>query len=128
MTIKKHILINGSKHILYPQKNYSEQEMLNKSKSFYDWMDERRSIREFSDQPVSKKVIENIIQTASTAPSGAHKQPWTFCAVSNPLLKTEIRQEAEKEEQESYSGRMSERWINDLRPFATFYCLSLILG
>lgn len=119
MTIKKHIIINGSKHILYPQKNYSDQEMLNKSKSFYDWMDERRSIREFSDQPVSKKVIENIIQTASTAPSGAHKQPWTFCAVSNPLLKTEIRQEAEKEEQESYSGRMSERWINDLRPFAT---------
>ena len=70
---------------------YPEQEMLEKSKSFFSLMDHRRSIREFSDQPVAKEVIENIIKTASTAPSGAHKQPWTFCVDSNPEIKKQIR-------------------------------------
>ena len=55
----------------------------------------------------------------STAPSGAHKQPWTFCAISNSELKTKIRKAAEKEEYDSYNGRMSERWIKDLKPIGT---------
>jgi iodotyrosine deiodinase len=57
--------------------------------------------------------------TASSAPSGAHKQPWTFCAISNPELKKSIREAAEKEEYESYHGRMSERWLRDLAPIGT---------
>jgi nitroreductase len=90
-----------------------------KARTFYEQMDTRRSVREFSDQPVSKTVIENIIKTASTAPSGAHKQPWNFAAISNMSLKTKIRQAAEQEEQINYSGRMSEEWRRDLAPLGT---------
>jgi nitroreductase len=93
--------------------------MIRRSSEFYHWLDHRRSIREFSDRAVPKEVIENIIQAASTAPSGAHKQPWTFCAVSDPALKSKIREAAEKEEKESYEHRMGERWKNDLAPMAT---------
>ena len=82
-------------------------------------MDKRRTIREFSNQPVDKKILENIIMTASSAPSGAHKQPWTFCLVGNPELKSKIRVAAEKEEYDSYNGRMSEEWLKDLEPFGT---------
>ena len=65
------------------------------------------------------EVMENIIMTAATAPSGAHKQPWSFCLVSDPALKSKIRQAAEAEEYENYHGRMSEEWLADLQPFAT---------
>lgn len=112
-------IINGFKHIRHEHESYSKEEMIRRSRTFYDWLDQRRSVREFSDRPVPKEVIENIIQAASTAPSGAHKQPWTFCAVSDPDLKTKIREAAEKEEKESYEHRMGERWKNDLAPMAT---------
>ena len=82
-------------------------------------MDSRRSIRNLSDKPIPREVIENIIKSASTAPSGAHKQPWTFCAVSNQEIKSKIREAAEKEEKISYEGRMSERWLKDLAPLGT---------
>lgn len=82
-------------------------------------METRRSLRAFSDRPVDLQTIELIIKTAATAPSGAHKQPWTFCAVQNPSIKKQIREAAEKEEYESYHGRMSEEWLNDLKPFET---------
>lgn len=82
-------------------------------------METRRSVRDFSDKPVPKEVIENILKSASTAPSGAHKQPWTFCVVSNPEIKKQIREAAEKEEYESYTKRMSEEWLDDLKPMAT---------
>jgi iodotyrosine deiodinase len=82
-------------------------------------MNKRRSLRMFSDAPVPKSVMENIIMTAGTAPSGAHKQPWTFCLISNPALKSEIRKAAEQEEYESYNGRMSEAWLKDLAKFDT---------
>jgi iodotyrosine deiodinase len=98
---------------------YPEQEMLEKSKGFFALMNKRRSIREFSEKPVAKEVIENIIKTASTAPSGAHKQPWTFCVVSNPGIKKQIRIAAETEEKESYENRMSDEWLKDLEKFAT---------
>jgi nitroreductase len=96
-----------------------EEEMIERSRSFYDFMNRRRSLRMFSDKPVPKEIIENVIKTASTAPSGAHKQPWTFCAISDPVIKSQIRKEAEKEEFESYNGRMSAEWLKDLEPFAT---------
>ena len=94
-------------------------ESLYKSEIYYKWLDTRRSIRDFSSRPVDRKVIENVIRSASTAPSGAHKQPWTFCAISDPKIKTEIRKAAEKEEYENYSSRMSEEWLDDLKPFGT---------
>ncbi len=82
-------------------------------------MDKRRSVRNFSPKPVSKEVMENIIKTASTAPSGANKQPWSFCLVSDPEIKKKIRIAAELEEKENYSNRMSKRWIMDLNVFGT---------
>ena len=118
MSIKKQKLIGGFNHSLYQYEPLSEDEMIKKSIAFYQWIDKRRSIREFSDQEVPKSVIENIILAASTAPSGAHKQPWTFCAISNAELKNKIRIAAEAEEKETYEHRMSDRWKNDLAPLA----------
>ncbi|MFD1095617.1 nitroreductase family protein [Salegentibacter chungangensis] len=117
--MKKEILINGFTHIAYGAESYEAAEMLDRSREFYRFMDKRRSVREFSDKPVAKEVIENIIRTAGTAPSGAHKQPWTFCAVSSAELKAKIREAAEKEEKENYENRMSERWKEDLKIFGT---------
>ena len=105
--------------IPYKTETYSEKEMLAKSKSFYQLMNKRRTVRDFSDKPVSKEIMENIISTASTAPSGAHKQPWSFCLVGDPEIKRQIRKAAEKEEKENYSSRMSERWLKDLDIFGT---------
>lgn len=106
-------------YIEYTKETYSEAEMLKRSREFYEWMDTRRTVRDFSDQQIPKEVIENILLAASTAPSGAHKQPWTFCVVTNPDLKKQIRVAAEKEEYDSYNGRMTEEWLEDLAPLGT---------
>lgn len=97
----------------------SKEKSKEESHSFYRLMNKRRSIRHFSDKPVDKEIIENIILTASSAPSGAHKQPWTFCAVSNSAIKKQIREAAEKEEYENYHGRMTDDWLADLAQFDT---------
>jgi len=115
----KEININGFRHSLYEHETIAPDDMIKKSDAFYHWLNKRRSIREFSDQDVPKKVIENIIKSASTAPSGAHKQPWTFCAISNKELKKQIRIAAEAEEKETYENRMGDRWKNDLAAMAT---------
>ncbi|MBP9151159.1 MAG: nitroreductase family protein [Flavobacteriales bacterium] len=99
--------------------NFSEDETRQRAKDFYEFMNNRRSLRVFSNKPVPKEVIENLIRTASTAPSGAHQQPWTFCAISSADIKSKIREAAEKEEYENYHGRMSDRWLKDLKPFGT---------
>lgn len=112
--------------IKYSFKKYSQNESLVKSLQFYRQMDTRRSVRDFSDEPVSKEVIDNIIMTASTAPSGAHKQPWTFCVISNKGLKRKIRELAEKEEKISYDGRMSDYWKRDLEPLGTTWVKEFI--
>lgn len=96
-----------------------ENEMLQRASAFQLVMDQRRSVREFSDKPVPRDIIEAIIKTASSAPSGAHKQPWTFVAVSNPSIKQQIRVAAEAEEYENYHGRMSDTWLDDLKVFDT---------
>ncbi len=93
--------------------------MDNKVNLFYDFLKSRRSVRDFIDKPVSKAIIEKIILSAATAPSGAHKQPWVFCAVSDSHIKKQIRIAAEEEEKESYESRMSERWLEDLKPIGT---------
>lgn len=108
-----------SEFIPYTYKAPSTAELKAKSKAYYELMNERRSLRMFSDKKVPLEVMQNVIKTAGTAPSGAHKQPWTFCLISNPQLKREIRKAAEKEEYESYHGRMSEQWLRDLEKFDT---------
>ncbi len=97
----------------------SSEDVLNRSLQFYQEMDKRRSCRYFTDEPVDKVVIENIIKTAASAPSGAHKQPWTFVAVQDPDIKKAIRISAEKEEKDFYEHRATEEWLADLAPIGT---------
>ena len=106
-------------HEPYRQETPSPAESLAAAESFRDRMATRRSLRFFSEAPVAREVVDAILQTASSAPSGAHKQPWTFCAVADRALKAQIRVAAEREEFASYSGRMSEEWLADLAPLGT---------
>ena len=107
-------------HIPYrPSFTPTETDLLARSRAYYNFLDTRRTVRDFSDRPVAREVIENLIRTASTAPSGANKQPWTFCAISNPDLKRRIREAAEAEEYRSYNGRMSAEWLADLAEIGT---------
>ncbi len=112
-------LIDGFEFIRYQPASFSNDEARHRSDAFYQWLNTRRTVRDFSDQPVDRKIIENAIRAASSAPSGAHKQPWTFCVVSDSRLKQQIRVAAEKEEYESYHGRMTPEWLEDLRPLQT---------
>lgn len=112
-------IIDGYEFISYHPERHTNDEIRQRSREFYQWLDLRRTVRDFSDRPVPREAIENILKAASTAPSGAHKQPWTFCVVTDPVIKKEIRLAAEKEEYESYHGRMSEAWLQDLRPLQT---------
>ena len=105
--------------IPYAAEALTEEEQRARADAFYDRMDARRSVRDFSDRPVPRALIERAIQTASTAPSGAHMQPWTFVAVSDPDVKRRIRLAAEEEERASYDGRMSDEWIEALEPLGT---------
>jgi len=106
-------------HIPYTRPQPSTNQLIEKSTGFYQLMEERRSVRFFTDREVPREVIENLIKTASTAPSGAHKQPWTFVAVSDPKIKSKIREAAEKEEYEFYHGRATQEWLDDLAPIGT---------
>lgn len=105
--------------IPYRPEVYDVAEMLRRAQEFEAEMDARRSIRHFSDRDVPRELIESAIRTASTAPSGAHRQPWKFVAVSKPELKQTIRSEVEKEEHLSYTKRMSQEWKDALRPMGT---------
>lgn len=89
------------------------------ARAFYETMKLRRSVRFFSDRPVSEEAIRWCIASAGTAPSGANKQPWRFVAVSNPELKRRIRVGAEAEEREFYERRATPEWLADLAPLGT---------
>jgi nitroreductase len=94
--------------------------MRRRARAFHEEMDRRRSVRAFSPDPVPRELIETAIRTASTAPSGAHRQPWKFVAVSDPAIKREIRLAAEAEERQSYvGGRMPAEWLEALAPLGT---------
>lgn len=108
-----------SSFLPYLPPRYDATEMLQRSRDFYQEMNTRRTLRMFSDKPVPRELIEQLLMTAGTAPSGAHKQPWTFCAVGDPQIKAQIREAAEKEEYVNYHGRMSDEWLQDLEPFGT---------
>tara|TARA_B110000503_G_scaffold135011_1_gene214792 strand:- start:986 stop:1663 length:678 start_codon:yes stop_codon:yes gene_type:complete len=99
--------------------NFNEDRVIDRSAQFFHELNGRRSIREFSDKKIPEGVIENIIKTASTAPSGANKQPWFFAVVTSSKMKKKIREAAEKEEYANYNGRMSEEWLKDLEKFDT---------
>lgn len=96
-----------------------EDEMRARAAAFAAEADRRRSVRSFSPEPVPVEVLEDCIRAAGTAPSGAHKQPWTFALVTDPELKSRIRAAAEEEERANYSGRMNDEWLADLQPFGT---------
>ncbi len=93
--------------------------MLARAEDLFEELDARRSVRSFSDRPVPRRLIELAIATASTAPSGAHLQPWTFVAVSDPALKKRIREAAEAEERKNYAGRMNDEWRRALEGLGT---------
>lgn len=97
----------------------SEKEVIANSENYCKKISKRRSVRDFSDKEVPREVIENILKAAGSAPSGANKQPWTFCVISNTELKSEIRKLAEIEEYENYHGRMSDSWKEDLEHLGT---------
>ena len=87
--------------------------------AFYEELVGRRTVRDFAADPVPIDVLDTAIATASSAPSGAHKQPWTFVVVTDPAVKATIREAAEVEERAFYQGRAGERWLKDLEPFET---------
>ena len=100
-------------------KAYSPDEMLRRSHNFYQDLQLRRTVREFSNKPVPDEVIKNCIKSAGTAPSGANLQPWTFVAVKNSETKKAIRKKAEIEEKTFYNHRAPEEWLQAVEPFAT---------
>jgi len=100
-------------------KEFSEEEMRQRSKSFLDELSTRRTVRDFSNKPVSLEIIENCIKAAATAPSGANKQPWQFIIVSDSKVKQKIREAAEAEEKEFYNHRATKQWLEDLNQFGT---------
>jgi nitroreductase len=100
-------------------KEYSPEDMIKRSESFYNQVKQRRTVRDFFDKPVSKEVIENCIRAAGTAPSGANLQPWHFVVVSDPKIKKQIRIAAEEEEKEFYTKRAPKEWLDALAPLGT---------
>jgi iodotyrosine deiodinase len=99
--------------------NRSDDELLRRAQEFYEAMQQRRTIRDFSDRDVPHEVIEHCLRAAGTAPSGANLQPWHFVAVSNPAVKHEIRVAAEAEEKEFYEHRAPKAWLEALAPIGT---------
>ena len=97
----------------------NSDEMLERSTHYLEKLKSRRSVREFSSEIIPLKIIKNIISSASSAPSGANKQPWKFCIVKDPKLKKKIRVAAEIEEKENYAHRFPEEWLAELNQFGT---------
>lgn len=100
-------------------REYPEAEMRERARSFADEMSRRRSVREFSDRPVPRTIIEDALRAAGSAPSGANQQPWRFVAISDGALKRRIREGAEAEEREFYAHRATPEWLAALAPLGT---------
>jgi iodotyrosine deiodinase len=97
----------------------STEAMRRRALEFYEGIRQRRSVREFSSEPVPRDVIENALRAAGTAPNGANQQPWHFVVVSNPDIKRRIRDAAEAEEREFYKTRAPQDWLDALAPLGT---------
>jgi nitroreductase len=100
-------------------REYPPEEMAARAKAFADGMARRRTIRDFSDRPVPRAIIEDCLRAAGSAPSGANQQPWHFVAVSDPAVKRRIREAAEAEEREFYAHRAPPEWLEVLAPLGT---------
>ncbi len=98
---------------------YTDEEMRIRSMSFLKSLSNRRTIRDFSDKPIEREVMENCIRVAGTAPSGANMQPWHFVLISDPVIKKKIRIAAEKEEKVFYNKRAPKEWLEVLSPRGT---------
>jgi nitroreductase len=105
--------------IPYEALRFTEAEQEARAADFLELCRRRRTVREFSPRPVPRGLLERLLETAGTAPSGANKQPWRFVVVTDPGLKKEIRAAAEKEEKESYEHRMPKEWLDDLAALGT---------
>ncbi len=111
--------MNSAPQIPLNFRRRTASEMLQRAEALAAEMSGRRSVREFSPDPLPAGVLDACIRMAGSAPSGAHQQPWTFVVVTEPDLKRQIRAAAEEEERLNYGGRMNEEWIDALRPFQT---------
>ena len=112
----------NEKYVFHPlqfETDYSESEMLQRATSFYDQIRQRRTVRDYSDKPVPREIIDKCILAAGTAPNGANLQPWHFAVVSSPEIKSKIREAAEEEEREFYNGRAPDEWLQALAPLGT---------
>jgi len=114
--------IDVSDYPTIPLSSYREfpvEEMRDRVEAFYADLDRRRTVREFSDRPVPRDIIEAALKAANTAPSGANLQPWHFAVISGAETKRKIREAAEEEEREFYEHRASEEWLAALEPLGT---------
>lgn len=102
-----------------PFRRLPPDEMVARARAYADDMARRRTVRDFSPEPIPEEILAHAVRAAATAPSGAHQQPWTFVVVSDPERKARIREAAEAEERKSYDGRMSEEWLAALEPLGT---------
>ena len=117
MFTKEHI---GYEAVDLPHRaGMNDDEMRAQAQAFYDKMKQRHSVRDFSDRPVPREVIEECVRAAGTAPSGANHQPWFFAAVADPALKHRIRLAAEEEERRFYEGGAGDEWLKALEPIGT---------
>jgi nitroreductase len=107
------------RRIPYTGLGYSEEQTRAGAAEFRRFIDSRRSVRDFSDRPVHPDVVADAIRAASSAPSGAHMQPWTFVAISDPSVKARIREAAEAEERDFYERRAPSEWLEALAPLGT---------
>ncbi|WP_370303454.1 nitroreductase family protein [Pseudooceanicola sp.] len=101
------------------RQDLTDDQMRAAAQAFYDKMRMRHSVRDYSDRPVPRAVIENCLRTAGSAPSGANHQPWHFAAIAEPAMKARIRAEAEEEERRFYAGGAGDEWIKALEPIGT---------
>ncbi|MDP2318935.1 MAG: nitroreductase family protein [Acidobacteriota bacterium] len=98
---------------------FDPETMTRRAAAFYEDVKRRRTVRDFSDRPVPREVIENCLRAAGTAPNGANLQPWHFVAVGDPAIKRKIREGAEEEERAFYSGKAPQEWLDALAPLGT---------
>jgi nitroreductase len=98
---------------------FTTDEMSRRAREFYEEIKQRRTVRDFSDRPAPREIIENCLRAAGTAPNGANMQPWHFVVVDDPATKKKIRDAAEEEERAFYGGRAPQEWLNALAPLGT---------
>jgi nitroreductase len=100
-------------------REYPVDEMCSRARAFYEDVKRRRSVRQFSERPIPREVLDDCLRAASTAPSRANMQPWHFSVVGDPVVKWRIREAAEAEEREFYERRASPEWLEALEPLQT---------